>query len=100
MNDPTAWPAGKRFGELSPEQKIAVAKRAAAQLQDELQRNAAAISAAMDAAEAGELDEPHADYPHEPGRLYDCPACESHCYCRPGETECVFSGPHNGLAES
>lgn len=23
----------------------------------------------------------HADYPHEPGTLYDCPACESRCFC-------------------
>lgn len=36
--------------------------------------------------------EPHADYPHEPGRLYDCAACESECFCtgNPGDTECVF----------
>jgi hypothetical protein len=54
MSDPTAWPAGKTFGELTPAQKIAAGKRAAAQLQDELQRNAPAISAAMDAAEAEE----------------------------------------------
>lgn len=39
------------------------------------------------------LDEiPHADYPHEPGRLHDCPRCESECFCTgyPGHTECVF----------
>lgn len=24
---------------------------------------------------------PHADYPHHPGTLYDCPACERECYC-------------------
>jgi len=23
----------------------------------------------------------HADYPHTPGTLYDCPACESECFC-------------------
>jgi hypothetical protein len=23
----------------------------------------------------------HARYPHEPGTLYDCPACEARCYC-------------------
>lgn len=23
----------------------------------------------------------HADYPHEPGTLYDCPACEAVCFC-------------------
>lgn len=23
----------------------------------------------------------HADYPHNPGTLYDCPACESRCHC-------------------
>jgi len=40
----------------------------------------------------------HADYPHEPGRLYGCPACEAACYCTPGDAECVFSGPHNGQA--
>lgn len=43
-------------------------------------------------------DEPeHVNYPHEPGRLYDCPACEAQCHCDadPGTTECVYSGPHN-----
>jgi hypothetical protein len=36
----------------------------------------------------------HADYPHEPGRLYDCEACESQCHCTgdPGHTQCVFCG--------
>ena len=44
-------------------------------------------------------DQPvHADYPHEPGRLYGCPACETACHCTPGDMECVYSGPHNGLA--
>lgn len=42
----------------------------------------------------------HADYPHEPGRLHDCPACEDHCHCTPGYTECVFEGDHNGLADA
>ena len=27
---------------------------------------------------------PHVDYPHEPGYLYDCAACESACHCAPG----------------
>lgn len=40
-------------------------------------------------------DIPHADYPHEPGRLYDCAACEAECHCKPGETECVYSGEHS-----
>ena len=40
----------------------------------------------------------HADYPHEPGRLYDCPACEARCHCTPGDAQCVYDGPHNGLA--
>lgn len=34
----------------------------------------------------------HVDYPHEPGRLYDCALCESRCFCT-GEVEdtpCVF----------
>lgn len=35
---------------------------------------------------------PHIDYPHEPGRLYDCARCEAECFCtgRDGDTECVF----------
>lgn len=38
----------------------------------------------------------HVNYPHEPGRLYDCPACEERCWCdsSPGTTECIYSGPH------
>jgi hypothetical protein len=23
----------------------------------------------------------HVDYPHNPGTLYNCPACEGNCYC-------------------
>lgn len=23
----------------------------------------------------------HASYPHEPGTLYDCEACETECFC-------------------
>lgn len=23
----------------------------------------------------------HVDYPHEPGRMYACPACEDRCFC-------------------
>jgi hypothetical protein len=42
----------------------------------------------------------HVNYPHFPGRLYDCAACESMCHCVPGETECIYSGPHNGTAAS
>lgn len=45
-------------------------------------------------------EEQHVDYPHFPGRLYDCPACEAKCHCKAGETECVFEGEHNGLAEA
>jgi hypothetical protein len=32
----------------------------------------------------------HADYPHFPGSLFDCEACEAECFCVPGETECVY----------
>lgn len=41
---------------------------------------------------------PHADYPHLPGRLHDCPACEARCHCTAGGAECVYDGQHNGLA--
>lgn len=37
----------------------------------------------------------HADYPHEPGRLPGCPACEARCHCTPGTAECVYDGPHS-----
>jgi hypothetical protein len=30
----------------------------------------------------------HADYPHRPGALYDCPACETVCFCDEG-FQCV-----------
>jgi hypothetical protein len=40
----------------------------------------------------------HSDYPHEPGRLYGCPACEARCHCTPGTAECVYSGDHSGLS--
>lgn len=41
----------------------------------------------------------HADYPHEPGRLYDCPACEAKCHCVEGYTQCIFTGEHSGEAD-
>lgn len=40
----------------------------------------------------------HVNYPHEPGRLYDCPACEAACHCTPGDVECVYEGTHSGVA--
>lgn len=38
----------------------------------------------------------HLDYPHEPGRLHGCEACERRCHCDPdpGTTACVYDGPH------
>lgn len=41
----------------------------------------------------------HVAYPHHPGRLYDCPACEAKCHCTSGDAECIFEGRHNGKAE-
>lgn len=40
----------------------------------------------------------HNEYPHLPGTLYDCQACESACHCTPDSAECVYGGPHNGAA--
>lgn len=34
----------------------------------------------------------HVDYPHEPGYLHGCPACEEECRCAPGNAECVHPG--------
>jgi hypothetical protein len=34
----------------------------------------------------------HVNYPHNPGRLYDCEACEASCHCTDDGTECVWSG--------
>lgn len=31
----------------------------------------------------------HTDYPHFPGTLFDCPACEAECFCCPSQTQCV-----------
>lgn len=36
----------------------------------------------------------HVDYPHWPGYLIDCPACEAECHCAPGNAECVYEGEH------
>lgn len=42
----------------------------------------------------------HVNYPHEPGYLYDCQACEAECHCEPGGTECVWSGhDETGITE-
>jgi hypothetical protein len=46
-----------------------------------------------------QVESQHADYPHEPGRLYDCWACEAICHCVPNATQCVYSGDHNGEAD-
>jgi hypothetical protein len=33
---------------------------------------------------------PHADYPHEPGRLWGCEACEEGpCTCGPNDAPCI-----------
>jgi hypothetical protein len=50
-----------------------------------------ALEAAWDLPGDGHGPE-HADYPHEPGRLYDCQACEASCHCTADGTECVWSG--------
>jgi len=36
----------------------------------------------------------HVEYPHLPGYLYDCPACEMSCHCAEGTAECVYGGEH------
>lgn len=40
------------------------------------------------------MTEQHNDYPHNPGYLYDCAACEASCHCTPGHAECVYEGEH------
>lgn len=33
----------------------------------------------------------HNEYPHTPGMLYDCLACETTCFCGPeGDEPCVY----------
>jgi hypothetical protein len=34
----------------------------------------------------------HVDYPHHPGYLYGCPACEARCHCEAGDAPCVWEG--------
>ena len=36
----------------------------------------------------------HADYPHDPGTLHDCPACEAECFCANGHAPCVRCGDY------
>lgn len=50
--------------------------------------------------EGEELPLPHSVYPHNPGQLYDCPACETECWCtgRPGDTQCIFCASLEGEA--
>lgn len=36
----------------------------------------------------------HVAYPHEPGRLHYCLACEMQCHCTPGSAECIYEGEH------
>lgn len=40
------------------------------------------------------VEMPHAAYPHEPGRLSGCDACESYCWCdgEPGHEGCIHCG--------
>lgn len=44
--------------------------------------------------ESATAEADHSDYPHWPGTLYDCPACEARCYCDADSAECVYSGEH------
>jgi hypothetical protein len=40
-------------------------------------------------ADTGPGEPEHADYPHMPGCLYDCPACEATCHCPDDGVQCV-----------
>lgn len=40
----------------------------------------------------------HADYPHFPGQLHDCPMCEAQCFCDTGD-DCVFCAQLTDPAE-
>ena len=61
---------------------------------------AVTVYAFIPAAPAGKDEEPvpHVNYPHLPGRLHDCPACQARCHCTSGDAQCVYDGQHNGLA--
>lgn len=37
----------------------------------------------------------HSDYPHHPGYLVGCTACESRCHCDGEAAQCVFEGEHD-----
>lgn len=39
-------------------------------------------------------DASHVDYPHHPGYLAGCDACERRCHCQPGAALCVYVGYH------
>jgi len=56
-------------------------------------RRAAEVITALEAA-ADAAGQKHADYPHEPGTLYDCLVCETTCFCADGYTcvRCALAG--------
>lgn len=58
---------------------------------DNADQTAEQVQAALDeaASQWERLHRSHVDYPHEPGRPYDCPACQAQCFCTPDTTMCV-----------
>jgi len=66
--------------------QVIAALRAAADKWDAEHGSPAEPAEEPDVEDGGES---HADYPHEPGTLYDCPACEAACFCTDGFV-CVY----------
>lgn len=41
----------------------------------------------------------HHDYPHQPGTLYGCAACERECLCDSSSSRCVYCSTDTGRSE-
>lgn len=76
--------------------RVVTALHGSVTLQPMAQRDQRAIIAVLtDAADHERVHHrwrAHVNYPHHPGYLIDCPACEADCHCQDGNAECVWSG--------
>lgn len=92
MSNEWTWPPGKTFGELTAAEKIIAGRRASAQLERELQANAAAISAVLGSVLChicdGEADGSCA--------ICDKPVCDDDARMSDGGRYCVSCAPVPG----
>lgn len=101
VNRTSVGELAEQYGVLEPADEAArVLLREVQEYQDNGDTWGIALEAALDYVyEQGLVSTVnHSDYPHHPGYLMDCPACEARCHCTEGSAQCVFDGEHNGSA--